>query len=1158
MTSVSESVNSPTSSVNGSVSTNGAIVGVGLAGYSGTGVDAPVRGTYGTLILAADGSFTYALDNTDADTRLIGAGETASDHFSYTYQLGGTLRVATLAIAISGADAPDQVIVTRSSKLDIDGSAETAVAQRLVFINPVYGVLTHPTDGTTLFTVTLRGTIDLSAGTGQLIAAGADAGTADFRNTWALAKVSLINDGRIDVRGSAQSSGMNSASDAPLINNGVVQVRSGSGIGMAGSTLVNNGLVEVISDAGTVIGLGASSGLTFRPSVVNNGTVFVSSGSTSANDRVAAGIGSVASDGMVTNTGAITAIATAGRSYGIVVFPNSSNVYAAATIVNTGVITADVAVNGTEGMGTIGLTIENRGQINGALIRDRGVDNIANQVGAIWRGDWTLGADSNVARNAGAIVGALSLGAGGDLFDGRGGTVSGQVAGGDGNDVLIAGAGVTRLDGGTGNDLLVGNAAGSSLSGGDGSDSFLFLAPGGGVDLIQDFAGGVDRLDVSALGAVSNLEIRAIGTGNGGGSLNQVTVQAAAGGLTVNVAGAITSADIVTAATGASQVGNASDDTLLARAAGSVLMGSGGADTLVGSDGDDRLDGGTGADFLAGGLGNDLYVVDSEGDRTIELRNGGIDEVQSSIDYSLQANIENGTLTGGALVGFGGNALDNRLVGNSASNYLAGREGNDTLVGGLGADTLEGNGGNDRFVYLSAEESTASAMDYLSGFEHGQDLVDLRAVAATSFSFDRFSNPWAGADYRTVTIGTASGQTMVMRIDGAASLADFITAGAIEPPRTLVGGPGDDTLTGGGGADGLNGGGGDDTLAGGAGPDTLSGGSGADLFRDTAAGLNGDTITDFAPGDRITIAGATLSGFAYALSGSTLTFTGGTLTLANMPTGRLVASAGAGGVDLSLLPTVRGDANGDGFADILWRNTNGQLTDWTGGASGGFSGNAAANASVSTDWKIAGRGDFNGDGRSDILWRNDNGQIADWLATATGGFAGNAAANASVSTDWKIAGRGDFNGDGRSDILWRNDNGQIADWLATATGGFAGQCGGERQRLDRLEDRRHRRLQRRRPRRHPVAQRRRSDRRLAGHGGWPVRGQCGGERERLDRLEDRRHGGLQRRRADRSPVAQRQWPAHRLAGEGGGRLWWQRRGECDRGDRLAHRGHRRL
>ena len=135
---------------------------------------------------------------------------------------------------------------------------------------------------------------------------------------------------------------------------------------------------------------------------------------------------------------------------------------------------------------------------------------------------------------------------------------------------------------------------------------------------------------------------------------------------------------------------------------------------------------------------------------------------------------------------------------------------------------------------------------------------------------------------------------------------------------------------------------------------------------------------------------------------------------------------------------VRNDFNGDGRSDILWRNVDGQLSNWLGQATGGFTPNDANAATVvPTAWQVAGTGDFNGDGRDDILWRNVDGQLTNWLGTANGGFTPNDANAATVApTDWQVAGTGDFNGDGRDDILWRNTDGTVSNWLGTATGGF--------------------------------------------------------------------------------------------------------------------------
>lgn len=68
-------------------------------------VGAPVAGTYGSLVLQADGSWTYALNETAPGTNQLAAGQTATELFNYTmsdsqYAVSST----TLAITILGAN----------------------------------------------------------------------------------------------------------------------------------------------------------------------------------------------------------------------------------------------------------------------------------------------------------------------------------------------------------------------------------------------------------------------------------------------------------------------------------------------------------------------------------------------------------------------------------------------------------------------------------------------------------------------------------------------------------------------------------------------------------------------------------------------------------------------------------------------------------------------------------------------------------------------------------------------------------------------------------------------------------------------------------------------------------------------------------------------
>ena len=73
--------------------------------------------------------------------------------------------------------------------------------------------------------------------------------------------------------------------------------------------------------------------------------------------------------------------------------------------------------------------------------------------------------------------------------------------------------------------------------------------------------------------------------------------------------------------------------------------------------------------------------------------------------------------------------------------------------------------------------------------------------------------------------------------------------------------------------------------------------------------------------------------------------------------------------------------------------------------------------------------DFNGDGKADILWRQTStAALSIWLMN--GGTILASVGGYTVAKDWVVQAVGDFNGDGKADILWRqNSTGTTSIWL---------------------------------------------------------------------------------------------------------------------------------
>ncbi len=133
---------------------------------------------------------------------------------------------------------------------------------------------------------------------------------------------------------------------------------------------------------------------------------------------------------------------------------------------------------------------------------------------------------------------------------------------------------------------------------------------------------------------------------------------------------------------------------------------------------------------------------------------------------------------------------------------------------------------------------------------------------------------------------------------------------------------------------------------------------------------------------------------------------------------------------------VPGDFDGDGKVDVLARDTTGRLLLYPGDGVGGW----RAPSQVGSGWNImrsiVGPGDFNGDGRVDVLAIDPDYRMILYPGNGSGGWL----SPVQVGSGWGImnavVGAGDVNGDRAVDVLARGTDGTLHLYPGNGQGGW--------------------------------------------------------------------------------------------------------------------------
>ncbi|MCA0399810.1 MAG: VCBS domain-containing protein [Proteobacteria bacterium] len=663
------------STANGNVVTNdihsgGATitgVGAGTGGIDAANVGTDLAGTYGTLRLNADGSFTYLLDNNAPAVNGLAEGAVVTETFTYRLvDSTGLSTTALLTVSVTGTnDAP---------RLDIDLSAEgsdyrgmieaeaarssdaaTASAGVSIVRTGAPGILVADpdSDGIASIRVSLAPSSTGENGVLALAPHGVASG------------VSLAGDGTDFLTLTSTAGGFTSAQAQALIealrfvntertfaldiSDRIISITIRDAHGVEANATA---YIPVVADVRDTTGLNRFTGTRFGDRIEGMGGA----------DRIDAGAGD---DEIVYR---------AGDGF-------------------------DSRLDGGSGTDTLTILGDGGDNIfrvnaeNGSLIRLSSETAFLNEpynLRNIEIANLTGGAGIDTLTYAGTSE-ALTV----DLAAGTGtgfNSISGieNITGGRGNDTLSGDAGANIIDGGDGDDMIDGRGGDNTLTGGDGDDQ---IAAGDGNNLV-DAGDGSNQVTL----------------GNGGN-----TILSGSGDDTITAGDG---ANTVRAGDGDNSITTGSgDDDILAGIGADIIEAGDGANVIDAGEGDNMINAGDGDDVIKAGKGDDTITA-GNGDNSVDACGG---------TNTITTGSGNDTIVAAGLSDFvsSGDGDDTITLSTTGTAEVNAGAGADTIETGTGDDIIRGGAGSDRITTGDGADTVAfdavalegvdSIVDFLSG-----------------------------------------------------------------------------------------------------------------------------------------------------------------------------------------------------------------------------------------------------------------------------------------------------------------------------------------------------------------------------------------------------------------------------------------------------------